>query len=59
LNSKKNRKNIFICKVSEDKLFEGKKAANKRLTAYFGIQGISFKVHPLMEIKDALGLIGL
>ena len=50
---------LSFFQVPDDKLFEGMKAANQRCTAYFGIQGVSFKVIPLMEIKDALSLVGL
>ena len=48
-----------LYEVPKDKLFDGMKAINERCTGYFGVQGISFKVHPLMEIKDALSLVGL
>ena len=52
-------RSISLFECPKDKLFEGMKAMNQRLTAYFGIEGISFKVNPLMEIKDALSLVGL
>ncbi|TFG26023.1 MAG: hypothetical protein EU532_10885 [Promethearchaeota archaeon] len=50
---------LSLYQVPDDKLFEGMKALNQRCTGYFGIQGVSFKVNPLMEIKDALSLVGL
>ena len=50
---------LSLYEVPDDKLFEGMKALNQRCTGYFGIQGVSFKVNPLMEIKDALSLVGL
>ena len=40
-------------------MFEAMKAINKRATGYFAIEGATFKLYPLMEIKDALALVGL
>jgi hypothetical protein len=48
-----------LFEVPDDKLFEGIKAVNQRCTGYFTIPGITFKVNPLMEAKDALALVGM
>ena len=48
-----------IYEVQEDKMFDGYKALSERLTGYFDVPGKEFKLYPLLEVKDALGLVGL
>ena len=48
-----------LYETPDDKMFEAMKAINKRATGYFAIEGATFKLYPLMEIKDALALVGL
>ena len=48
-----------IYEVPDEKMFEGYKALSERLTGYFDVPGIEFKLYPLLEVKDALRLVGL
>jgi len=48
-----------IYEVPDEKMFEGYKSLSKRLTGYFDVPGIEFKLYPLLEVKDALSLVGL
>ena len=48
-----------IYEVPDDKMFDGYKALSERLTGYFDVPGIEFKLYPLLEVKDALSLVGL
>ena len=40
-------------------MFDGYKALSERLTGYFDVPGIEFQLYPLLEVKDALKLVGL
>ena len=48
-----------IYEVPDEKMFDGYKALSERLTGYFDVPGIEFKLYPLLEVKDALSLVGL
>ena len=48
-----------IYEVPDERMFEGYKALSERLTGYFEVPGIEFKLYPLLEVKDALRLVGL
>ena len=43
----------------ESKYFAGMKAISKRLTGYMNIEGYKYTCYPVLEAKDALGMIGL
>jgi len=48
-----------IYEVEDDKSHEGYVAIAKRLTGYFEVEGLSYKIEPLMNIKESLNLLGL
>ena len=48
-----------LYEVEDDKSHEGYVAIAKRLTGYFGVDGVSYKIEPLMNIREALTLLGL
>jgi len=48
-----------LYEVDDNKSHEGYVAIAKRLTGYFEIDGLSYKIEPLMTLKEALGLLGL
>ena len=48
-----------IYEVDDDKSHEGYVAIAKRLTGYFEIEGLHYKIEPLMTAKEALSLLGL
>ncbi len=48
-----------IYEVPDERMFDGYKALSERLTGYFDVPGIEFKLYPLLEVKDALRLVGL
>ncbi len=48
-----------LYEVDDDKAHEGYVAIGKRLTGLFGIEGIKYKIEQLMEMKEALALLGL
>ena len=48
-----------VYEVPEDKYFEGIKAISKRYTGYREIEGYEWRLIPVLEIKDALALIGI
>jgi hypothetical protein len=48
-----------IYEVDDNKSHEGYVAIAKRLTGYFEIEGIHYKIEPLMTLKEALTLLGL
>jgi len=48
-----------IYEVEDDKSHEGYVAIAKRLTGYFEVEGLSYKIEPLMSIKESLNLLGL
>jgi hypothetical protein len=43
----------------ESRYFEGLKAITKRFSGYMDIKGYKYTVHPVLEAKDALSMIGL
>ena len=48
-----------IYEVDDDKSHEGYVAIAKRLTGYFEIEGMHYKIEPLMSVREALSLLGL
>ena len=48
-----------LYEVDDDKAHEGYVAISKRFTGYFGIEGLKFKLEPLMSVREALALLGL
>jgi hypothetical protein len=48
-----------LYQVDDDKYFEGMKAIVNRYVPYFEVEGYEYKLVPLLEIKDALSMIGL
>jgi hypothetical protein len=48
-----------IYEVDDNKAHEGLVAISKRLTGYFGIEGMEYKIEPLMTVREALSLLGL
>jgi len=43
----------------ETKYFNGLKAITKRFSGYMDIKGYKYTLHPVLEAKDALSMIGL
>jgi hypothetical protein len=43
----------------ETKYFDGLKAITKRFSGYMDIKGYKYTLHPVLEAKDALSMIGL
>ena len=48
-----------LYEVEDNKSHEGYVAIAKRLTGYFEVEGISYKIEPLMSVREALSLLGL
>ncbi|MFX0059382.1 MAG: hypothetical protein ACFE85_03130 [Candidatus Hodarchaeota archaeon] len=48
-----------IYEVDDDKSHEGYVAIAKRLTGYFEVEGVHYKIEPLMTLREALAIIGL
>ncbi|MFX1358458.1 MAG: hypothetical protein ACFFA8_14395 [Promethearchaeota archaeon] len=48
-----------IYEVDDNKSHEGYVAIAKRLTGYFEIEGVQYKIEPLMTLREALAIIGL
>jgi hypothetical protein len=48
-----------LYEVEDDKYFEGMKAINNRYVPYFEVEGYEYKLVPVLEMKDALGMVGL
>ena len=48
-----------LYEVDDDKAHEGLVAISKRLTGYFGVEGMKYKIEPLMTVREALALLGL
>jgi len=48
-----------LYEVDDDKAHEGYVAISKRITGYFGIEGMKYKIEQLMTVKEALALLGL
>jgi len=48
-----------IYEVDDNKSHEGYVAIAKRLTGYFEVEGVQYKIEPLMTLKEALAIIGL
>ena len=43
----------------ETRYFDGLKAITKRFSGYMDIKGYKYTLHPVLEAKDALSMIGL
>ena len=52
-------KGYGIYEVEDNKSHEGYVAIAKRMTGYFEVEGVEYKIEPLMTIKEALTLLGL
>ena len=52
-------KGYVLYEIEDDKLFDGIKTIGKRMGAFRDIKGWKYNVEPLLEVKDALSLIGL
>ena len=52
-------KGYGLYEVDDDKAHEGYVAISKRLTGYFGVEGVKFKIEHLMTTREALALLGL
>jgi hypothetical protein len=48
-----------LYEVEDDKSHEGFIAISKRLTGYFGVEGVKYKLEKLMTVREALALLGL
>jgi len=48
-----------IYEVEDSKYFEGMKAINNRYVPYFEVEGYEYKLVPVLEMKDALSMVGL
>ena len=48
-----------IYEMDEDKYFEGIKALGTRYVGYNEVPGYEYKMVPLLEMKDALSMVGL
>ncbi|MFW9938024.1 MAG: hypothetical protein ACFFD5_10265 [Candidatus Thorarchaeota archaeon] len=48
-----------LYEVEDDKYFEGMKAINNRYVPYFEVEGYEYKLIPMLEMKDALSMVGL
>ena len=48
-----------LYEVEDGKSHEGYVAIAKRLTGYFDVEGMDYKIEPLMSIREALTLLGL
>ncbi|MFW9773812.1 MAG: hypothetical protein ACFFFB_15245 [Candidatus Heimdallarchaeota archaeon] len=45
--------------ADETRYFEGLKAIIKRYTGYMDVVGYKYHLYPVLEAKDALGMVGL
>ena len=45
--------------MEDNKSHEGYVAIAKRLTGYFEVEGMHYKIEPLMSLKESLSLLGL
>ena len=48
-----------LYQVDDAKYFEGMKAIINRYGPYFDVEGYEYKIVPLLEIKDALSMVGI
>jgi hypothetical protein len=48
-----------LYEVEDNKSHEGYVAIAKRLTGYFEVEGVKYKLEPLMSLKESLTLLGL
>jgi len=48
-----------LYEVEDDKYFEAMKAINSRYVPYFEVEGYEYKLVPMLEMKDALSMVGL
>ena len=49
-----------IYKIEDDsKYFDALKAITKRFAGYMDVKGYKYTAHPVLEVKDALSIVGL
>ena len=52
-------KGYVLYEIEDDKLFDGIKEIGKRMNTFREIKGWKYNIETLLEVKDALSLIGL